>query len=115
MWKAWGILGKNTEMWETQGTVRKKPELWGGRELGKKWGNCERGQNIIREQRIVRENGELWKRWGIIGEMELWERRIVQGMRNCESSENKSNTVNVSNCRFGKETNFTRTSHKFCL
>lgn len=86
-----------------------------GGELGKKWGNCERGQNIIREQRIVRENGELWKRWGIIGEMELWEMRIVQGMRNCGSSENKSNTVNVSNCRFGKETDFTRTSHKFCL
>ena len=86
----------------------------GGRELGKKWGNCERGQNIIREQGIVRENGELWKGWGIIGEMELWERK-----ENCESSENKSNnvivTVNVSNCRFGKETHFTRTSHKFCL
>lgn len=33
-----------------------------GRELREKLGNCEREQNIMREQRIVRENGELWKR-----------------------------------------------------
>lgn len=33
-----------------------------GRELREKLGNCEREQNIMREQRIVTENGELWKR-----------------------------------------------------
>lgn len=27
----------------------------------------------IREQRIERDNGEVWERWGIIGGTELWE------------------------------------------